>query len=941
MKLLSRLFKKTPPKIATIDEQIKALALHSNEQLMMVATTTSGDDALREAAIIKLSYGSELLSLTTGTRSARTQTAARKRIGQLLDDKALTIDVLAKEISNPIELMAVVSYSSAASFAVLAQITSSTLLLQLASEASTTQIRQAAAAKITQRDQLEQLAKTAQSKDKNVYKLVKAQLDIFKNEDAKFAEVETLAQVICTKLEKHSHLEADTLFKARLSVLQQEWLALSQGISSATAQRYLTAIKSCEAKITAQADAIAQEEENIALDQQALTLAKAALENSKTFIADIYSATHIDELLAVNYEHKLQELAQAMRLAANRKLPMDALNKEFELRKQQTLHLIEQIKNSGTLTQLTEQLHSAENSDAAQAVKHKLNQLLKHAQELSHEQLPESVANAQTALRNWVKKHNAVEQAAKNSLREFSELIRKGLWTIEQGFVRKARAIQKELAEKRQQHTDLPKAIQAKFDEFEEQITKLGDWHEFAVTPKKEALVVQMQGLINSAIAPEDLATKIHELQDSWKEVSKGGQQQDETLWQQFHQASEKAFAPCKEFFDAQAAAREKNLTKRQEMVTQLQHYLASHAWDKADWAGVEKTLKVARQEWQLYWPVPRKAGNDLQQTFEGLMEQLFGKITTEYETNKATKQQLIETAQALVASSDVRSAIDSVKKMQAQWKTIGKSWYKEDQQLWQDFRQHCDAIFARRNQEIETANNQRQEVQQQAEALLAKLDAFFALSLAELMAAKANIETLKTDFFALELPRDTAKTLNEKLNTTLAAIAEKIDRERNKAEAQSWLDMFSAADAIRNFELAVIATTIATTSEAEINTKRDALEKLIADTPRWPSGSLSIIQQRFTKAASITLEDQAKNTQSLRILTVRAEILAGKETPATDKLLRMNYQVQQMQQAFGSRDNSFSTMVLEWIAIGGVPTDTYTELLSRFNSSRETGAKK
>ena len=149
------------------------------------------------------------------------------------------------------------------------------------------------------------------------------------------------------------------------------------------------------------------------------------------------------------------------------------------------------------------------------------------------------------------------------------------------------------------------------------------------------------------------------------------------------------------------------------------------------------------------------------------------------------------------------------------------------------------------------------------------------------------------------------------------------------------------SADAIRNFELAVIATTIATTSEAEINTKRDALEKLIADTPRWPSGSLSIIQQRFTKAASITLEDQAKNTQSLRILTVRAEILAGKETPATDKLLRMNYQVQQMQQAFGSRDNSFSTMVLEWIAIGGVPTDTYTELLSRFNSSRETGAKK
>ena len=57
MKLLSRLFKKIPPKIVTIDEQIKALAQHSDAQLVAVATTTSSDDTLREAAIAKLNYG--------------------------------------------------------------------------------------------------------------------------------------------------------------------------------------------------------------------------------------------------------------------------------------------------------------------------------------------------------------------------------------------------------------------------------------------------------------------------------------------------------------------------------------------------------------------------------------------------------------------------------------------------------------------------------------------------------------------------------------------------------------------------------------------------------------------------------------------------------------------------------------------------------------------
>jgi len=936
MKLLRRLFQKTPPKIATIDEQIQGLALQSNDQLISVAIS-SGDDMLREAAIAKLNYGSELLGLTKSTNSARIQMAARKRVGQLLDDKTLTIAQLSQDVPKQLELMAVVSYSTDASLEVLSKITSTLLLLQLACEANTTQIRQAAAAKITERDQLEQIAKTAQAKDKNVYKLVKARLDVFKAHDAKIAELEAAAQAICAKLEKHSKLDADTLFKARLSVLQQEWVALSDAASEETVNRYQAAVAACKEKLAAQADAIAQEEERVALDQQALALAKAAVENAKTFMAEIYSVSHADELLEINYEHKLQELAQAIRLAANRNLPMEALNKEFESRKKQVLNLVEQVKTSGTLTQLTEQLQNPENSDVAQTAKQKLSQLLKGAQEFSAEHCPAVVTNAQQTLNNWIKERSAIEQSAKNTLREFSELTRKGLWAAEQGFVRKARAIQKELNEKRQQFSDLPKGMQAKFEEFEQQISKLGDWHEFVVTPKKEALIVQMQQLIGSAIAPDTLATKIHELQDSWKEVSKGGQQQDETLWQQFHQASEQAFAPCKEFFDAQAAEREKNLAKRQDMVNQLQGYLSSYDWNSADWPSVEKTLKVARQEWQLYWPVPRKAGNELQQTFETLMEQLFGKITTEYENNKIAKQQLIEKAQALLESTDTRAAIDATKKMQAEWKAIGKSWYKEDQQLWQDFRQHCDAIFARRNQEMEAANSQRQAIQQQAEALLAKLDGILALDLAAINAAKADIDTIKNDFFALELPRDSANALNAKLNTTLAAIATKVDQERNKAEVQSWKDMFNVCNAIREFELAIIAEK----PEATLATQKESLAALIASTPRWPTGSSSIVQQRFAKAENITAQDQTKNTELLRTLTIRAEILAGKESPEQDKALRMSYQVQQMQQAFGSRDSSFEPLVMEWIALGGVAAELYVQLLGRFDACREAGVKK
>jgi DNA repair protein SbcC/Rad50 len=807
-------------------------------------------------------------------------------------------------------------------------------LLKLASDGATSQLRQAAAEKIHSRELLEQLAKAVKTKDKNVFKIVKTKLDAFKAEDAKIAELEASAERICEKLERQANFEADVLFKAKLNVLQGEWEALGP-VSVIVQARYQNACAACEAKINAQAQAIADEEEKQTLDTQALQLAEDAYTSLKQLAHDIYRASHVDELLNANYELKIQELTNAVRLAANRQLPLDKLNKEFEHRKQQTLNLIDQIKTSGTVQQLTEKLEQVEDSDAVKNTRHKLQQLIKTAKELGDE-LPEALNDAKSKLDALWAERSQAEQAAKSALRDFSELARKGLWAAEQGFVRKARAIQKELQEKRAQLAEIPKGIQAKLDDFEAQLAKLGDWHEFAVTPKKEALITQMQALASSSIEPETLATKVHELQDSWKEVSKGVQQQDDELWQQFQQASAIAYAPCKEFFEVQAAERENNLGKRRELVSQLQQYLQGYDFSNAVWKDVEQTLKTARAEWQTYWPVPRKAGNDLQKEFENLMEQLFGKITSEYESNKTAKQHLIEQAQILVDSSDARAATETIKQLQAQWKTIGKSWHKEDQQLWQEFRKHCDAVFALRNQAFEAVKEQRQAIATQAEQLISQLQLFGSQSLEQLNSAKAEIESLKTEFMGLDLPKESAKELQKKFNDSLTTIAAKRTNARAQAEEQSWTDLFSALDAVRHYELAVIANT----PSDQLIAQKAAVETLIANTPRWPSGCLNAIQQRLNKAGDITSDEQSNNQELLRTLAIRAEILTGITTPDEDKQVRMAYQVKQMQESFGQRDSNFDPLILEWVGTGAVADAIYSPLFMRFNTCRQQGTK-
>jgi exonuclease SbcC len=788
-------------------------------------------------------------------------------------------------------------------------------LLQLASEGATAQLRQAAAEKIVTRDLLESLAKLAKQKDKNVYKIVKAKLEQFKQADQALAEIEASANRIVEKMEKHSHLEADALFKAKLSMLQEEWAAVVDQTSEATRAAYTAALTACEAKIQAKAQAIADEEENQRQDAQAVELAESSLREMNAFAAKILQIGIWTDEQFVGIENKIQELSQAMRVAMNRQLPIDYLQKKFEARKQQTLNLLDQIKTSGSANQLLEKIRQGEED-----LQQKLQSLLKMAKEFGDD-ASESLSEVKSEFLAWKDTQSQKTQAAKDAIRDFNELLRKGLWSVEQGFVRKAKAIQKDLLTRKENLQEFPRFLQSKLEEFEQELAKLGDWHEFAVTPKKEALIQQMQALITAEIAPADKAEKIHDLQDTWKEISKGGQQQDEQLWNEFQQASQTAYAPCKEYFEKQAAERELHLQKRRDMVSQLQSYLQAYNWDAANWKDVEQTLKTARQEWQTYWPVPRKAGNELQKEFEHLMEEIFGKMSAAFEVNKQNKQQLVEQAKLLIDGEDVRAACEKVKQLQTNWKTIGRTWFKEDQSLWNEFRQACDAVFAKRQQEFDAVQAERQTILDKAQELVAEV-----INLGKqdnVTEIKTRLDEIQKQFSELQLPRDKVKALESAMHKAAASVKEHIQQLHAAREKNRWQSIYDLAKQISNYEIACVADQ---SSEEESN----AIAEAVNNNADWPKAISLALQTRLNNAKNLTSADVSESNHQLRQLVMRADILAGRESPEDERPARMAYQIQQMQQGFGKREVNFSDLQQEWFATPALSAD-YDQLLARF----------
>ena len=67
-----------------------------------------------------------------------------------------------------------------------------------------------------------------------------------------------------------------------------------------------------------------------------------------------------------------------------------------------------------------------------------------------------------------------------------------------------------------------------------------------------------------------------------------------------------------------------------------------------------------------------------------------------EWASNLARKEALCAQAEALAESSDWNASAATLKKLQAEWKTVGPVRKAKSEVVWQRFREACDRFFER-----------------------------------------------------------------------------------------------------------------------------------------------------------------------------------------------------------------------------------------------------
>ena len=523
----------------------------------------------------------------------------------------------------------------------------------------------------------------------------------------------------------------------------------------------------------------------------------------------------------------------------------------------------------------------------------------------------------------------AVEALA---LRQIGGLMAKANSALRDGNTGQASGLRRAIEEKLPTVPVVPAYLASKVQQLDVRLNELKEWKDYAVAPKRAELIEEMEALIGSSEEPKALADRIKQLQEDWKTISKGIVSDSEADWQRFHQASVTAYQPCREYFEAQAKLRQKNLENRKGVLERLRAFETAQSGERPDWRSVVVVLREAPQEWRRYSPVDRAAGLAVQEEFDASIGRLQARLDAWYAQNAADKKSLIQRAQHLRTKEDSRETVDAVKRLQLQWKEVGAVRRDQEQQLWNEFREQCDAVYQKRQQAYAEYTAGLEANKGRAVALCEEAEQAAALSGPALLEGAAKIPEWRSAFETLgEMPRTDQRGLHDRFERALSLCQATVSQQRAREKEQSFTNLLEAAGRIQAYGWAVTQDGASSDREA----LKQAAETFIASVHHWPKGGAQALKEAWVKADAAAELDMAAHETALRMLCIRSEILTDLPTPPEDQALRRDYQVQRLVQRMGERSEAsadeLDALALEWIRVGPISAATHQSLLGRF----------
>ncbi len=310
-----------------------------------------------------------------------------------------------------------------------------------------------------------------------------------------------------------------------------------------------------------------------------------------------------------------------------------------------------------------------------------------------------------------------------------------------------------------------------------QELREMDEWQKWANAGVQEELCQRVEQLLQV----DDLAAaarQLRELQAQWKNVAAAPKGRSQALWNRFKAASDGVRTRCDAYFVKLAEDQASNAARKETLCQQAETLAAS-----TDWIKTAEAIKALQAEWKTVGPSARAQEKALWDRFHAACDGFFTRRRDdlqrrkqEWAGNLARKDAICERAEAIARTTEWQAGIEEIKRLQAEWKTIGPVRKARADEVWRRFRTACDSFFEAYQQRHHAAASS---AIAEAEQMCAQIEAWLpAADAADATPPEGVGETIlelrrRIGEKLTGLPRDRALVLSDRFQHALSRLIE------------------------------------------------------------------------------------------------------------------------------------------------------------------------
>lgn len=189
--------------------------------------------------------------------------------------------------------------------------------------------------------------------------------------------------------------------------------------------------------------------------------------------------------------------------------------------------------------------------------------------------------------------------------------------------------------------------------------------------------------------------------QEDFRNTGPVPREANEEIWKRFKETCDVVYELKREEMTSLESQLDGNLIEKRKLIEKASIIGEAYYEKVTDWRKKSQELEAIMEEWKKIGPVPKKDNEPIWKEFRSYFNKFydnkndyFKELNKERKANLILKEELVKRAESIKDNEDFNATKNELIQLQKEWKEIGPVPDKVNKEIWERFRNACDAFF-------------------------------------------------------------------------------------------------------------------------------------------------------------------------------------------------------------------------------------------------------